>query len=411
MNRFVRKIVEVAVFISVQSMIATPSHREALSASEGQLLVERFFAENEFNTGEWGNDISMVLPFQWLSAQKKIFAMVSLAEHKRTHEADWFVKQIYDGRLQHCKYDFSPETDVVFLPEELYELQYSNGRTKLCYHNEMFRGSDAETDGVMFIESSIWYELEVLTNGWPRKCVCEEWPERLFADRSLKSVQSIVPHRFRGPKANPVKEKDRMETRLDEYETMQSGWHMDGKTMEALANLHRKYVAEVFPSNEVDSVFIVVCDANHDGKCDAYVSSDAEKAEADKYRWSLYIWGMTGFVRQKEPTKFFGTDKEYLYLETDVIAAKEDFFRIDRIKMQPYVLVLSEHNGHPESWSYVHHDSPVRTFRNRNGFANADFFSCLKYGQSGVSSIKDLFLSYYSIVRAERLECISFPED
>ena len=70
---------------------------EPLSASEGHLLVERFFARQEFNTGDWGNDISFLLPFKWTSNAADKFTLFSMAEQVRTREADWDVVQIVDA--------------------------------------------------------------------------------------------------------------------------------------------------------------------------------------------------------------------------------------------------------------------------------------------------------------------------
>ena len=66
MNKFTVAFVIGSVLVNFQLTGASPI-RKPLADSEGQLLVERFFAGTEFNTGDWGNDISLLLPFQWLS--------------------------------------------------------------------------------------------------------------------------------------------------------------------------------------------------------------------------------------------------------------------------------------------------------------------------------------------------------
>ena len=404
MDKFMVAFVIGIVLVNVESIGATPI-RKSLADSEGQLLVERFFAGTEFNTGDWGNDISLLLPFQWLSENNEKFTLFSMAEHKRTHEADWFVEQIVDGCLRHRKYKYSLETDIEFLPRELYEIQYSSGKKCLCYHNERTSGSDAATDGVGFIENSIWNELDIGTNGCPQKTVRKGWPEALFADEAFQSVRSVVPLRFRGPKAEKVKEKDKIQERLDEHTATQNGWSLDVTQRELLVTKHFRFVTEEHRSKTVTALYIVACDVNHDGMCDAYVTSNVEGVDGGKYRWALYLRTAAGYSRQKEAIKISVKQTEDLYLEGDVVAAKDAFFRVDRLQMPAYVLVLSELDGHSESWSYMHHANPVRDFRRRNGFAKADYYSCLANGKSGVSSIRDLFLSYYTIVRAERLSC------
>ena len=413
MYNFWKILAVMAITANVLPMMASLA-METLSASEGQSLVERFFAGQEFNTGDWGNDISFLLPFKWASNAAGGFTLFSMAEHVQTREAHWIPAQIVDGQLKHCSYEWTPERSIDFLPGDLYELKFSESEGKLLYHNEQTCRIEHSTgDVIRLFTSSVWYELDLETNGIPRKTIHDSWPEGIFADKAVKSLRIVMPHRFRGPKAKPVKEKDRMETRLDEYEATQSGWHMDEKTMEALANLHRKYVAEAFPSNDVDSVFIVVCDANHDGKGDAYVSSDAEKAEADKYRWSLYLGDGHVFIRQDKPSKLQANRTELIYVESEVMAHCHDFFRIDRVNMPAYVMVLSKLDGHPESWSYFHHQNIVRNFRMQNGLTNTDFYSCLGNGpesnNSGVPCIRDMFFFVHygqALVNAERLECV-----
>ena len=358
MNKFTVAFVIGSVLVNFQLTGASPI-RKPLADSEGQLLVERFFAGTEFNTGDWGNDISLLLPFQWLSENNEKFALFSMAEHKRTHEADWFVEQIVDGRLRHCEYKFSPETDIEFLPHELYEVLYSNDKKCLCYHNERMRGSDAETDGVGFIENFTWNELSVSTNGCPQKIIRKGWPEVLFG----------------------------------------------AAQKESLVARHCRFVTETHKPSTVSAVYVVACDANYDGICDAYVTSDVEKAGGDKYGWNLYLGTVSGFALQNSPIKISAKQTEDLYIEADVVATKDAFFRVDRLQMPAYVIVLSELDGHLESWSYVYHESAVKAFRSKKGFAGADFYSCLNGGKSGVSSIRDLFFSHYTLVNAERLLC------
>lgn len=404
MNKLAGVFVIGIAFASNQLTEAS-TNRIPMSVSEGQSLVERFFAETEFNTGDWGNDISLLLPFKWVSAQDEKYTFFSMAEHKRTYEADWFVEQIVDGRLRHLKYKFSPETDVTFMPQELCEVQYSDGRQCLCYHNKGMRGGDAETDGVGFVEHFEWNELDIGTNGCPQKAIRKGWPEAFFSDETFKSVQSVVPFRFRGPKAEVPQEKDEIRKRLDEYVGTQSGWSMDVTHKNLIVDEHRKHVLENHRGRIVAYLYIVACDVNHDGVCDAYVTSDVEAVGNEKYKWSLYFGTGTGVSRQTESVRFAVNGAEDLYYEADVVVTKADFFRVDRLKMPAYVMVLARRNGLPESWSYMHHENPVRDFRRRKGFANTCYYSCLANGKPGVSSIRDLFLSYYTIVRAERLPC------
>ena len=411
MMRTLEMPVIAAAVVASMTMIAESTPYEPLSQVRGQALVKDAFHNVPFWTGAWGNDVSFLLPFQWSTPDKRIFTYFSAAEHKFSDGRAWELDEIDTGRLRYCKHDWSPDVDIWFEPEQLFEVEFFSKRRVLCYHNERMRGSDAETDGVGFIEDFIWNELSVSTNGWPNKTLLKGWPSALFADGGFKSISSVVPLKFRGAKAETVQEKDEICKRLDGYSGTQSSWGIAPLKKRELASIHHKYVRDILLSNDVSTVYLIACDANHDGICDAYASSDAERVGVDKYRWSLYLGGSSGFTCQKEAEKFSVNRSEDLYFETDVVAAKDDFFRVDRIKMPAYVMVLTELDGYPESWSYVYHDSPVKNFRSREGFSNAEFFSCLKCGKPGVASIRDMFLSYYALIRAERLECEPFHDE
>ena len=414
MREFGKILLAVVVLAGTMPMMAS-SRRESLLASDGQLLVERFFNGEEFNTGDWGNDISLLLPFKWNLGANGQFTLFSMAEHVRTREAHWPTYQIVDGRLQYRTHEWVQQRSVDFLPSELYELQFDGGRTMLAYHNEQTaRVRHPSGDAIRIFTSSVWYELEMETNGIPLKIVHKGWPEGLFADKTLKAIRSVVPLRFRGPKAEPVMGTDRVHVRLNEHAATKPFWKMDGGKIKALSDLHRKYVMKPGHSNVGDIVYLVACDVNHDGICDAYVSSEAERADAGKYRWSLYLGDGHGFSRQKDPIKFSASRAEDIYFETDVVANKDDFFRIDRVNMPAYVMVLDELEGRPESWSYIRHDNFVRKFRKGDGLANADYYGCLDnspvFGTSGISSIRDIFFfSHYglALVNVERLECLA----
>ena len=143
-----------------------------MSISDGQTLVERFFDGEEFNTGDWGNDISLLLPFKWNLGAGGYFTLFSMAEHVRTREAHWPPYQIVDGKLRYRAYAWTQESSIDFWPSELYELQLTEGRSVLVYHNEQTCRAKCHTgDMIRIFNSSVWYEIEIGTNGIPSKIV------------------------------------------------------------------------------------------------------------------------------------------------------------------------------------------------------------------------------------------------
>lgn len=391
--------------IVMASMFAESVPQEPLSQDDGQALVKGAFRNVPFWTGAWGNDVSCILPMRWTVHGKGDFTYFSAAEHRTFDGMAWELNEISSGKLRPCKHEWSPAVDIWFTPEQLFEVECFNGKRFVCYHNERMRGSDATTAGIGFIENHKWNGLGVSTNGCPVKTLLAGWPESLFADAEFKSICSVVPFCFRGAEAETVHERGEIRKRLDECAAAQNAWTMTAAQKNLIADKHRRYVSENRKEGTVAFVHIVVCDANHDEICDAYATSDREAAENGKYRWSLYLGSASGFSRQEESARFSLNGTENLYCEANVVATKEDFFRVDRIKTPSYVMVLTGLDGHPESLSYVRHENPVRDFRRRTGFANAEYYSCLVKGNAGVSSIRDLFLSCRAMVRAERLQC------
>ena len=161
MSKSIGILVIGVVFINIQPIEAA-TIRIPLTDSEGQLLVERFFAGTEFNTGDWGNDISLLLPFKWNIGTNGQFTLFSMAEHVRTREAHWPAYQIVDGRLRYRAHEWVQERSVDFWPGELYELKFERGRTVLAYHNEQTsRVRQSTGDVIRIFTSSDWYPESV----------------------------------------------------------------------------------------------------------------------------------------------------------------------------------------------------------------------------------------------------------
>ena len=214
MRKFEIAVVTAITAVSM-TMLAEIAPYEPLSQARGQTLVKNAFRDVPFWTGAWGNDVSCLLPFQWSIPDKGVFTYLSAAEHKFFDGRAWELDEIGSGRLRYCKHDWSPAVDIWFEPEQLFEVEYFSERRILCYHNERMRGSDAETDGIGFIENFTWNELSVNTNGLPNKTLLKGWPSTLFADEEFKSIYNVVPLKFRGAKAETVQAKDEIRKRLD----------------------------------------------------------------------------------------------------------------------------------------------------------------------------------------------------
>ena len=96
-----------------------------------------------------------------------------------------------------------------------------------------------------------------------------------------------------------------------------------------------------------------------------------------------------------------------LYLDPVVRASTNDFYRIERMRQPGYVLITEKNNRGLESWAYLHHDSPIKSFRSNPEFAKASL-SSIHDSTTDVTSLDDLTTPGFTyLVEAERLQCHS----
>ena len=381
---------------------------EPLSADRAQALVADTFMHERFETGAWGNDVSCVVPFLWSIPGKGVFTYFSAAEHKFSDGRAWHLYEVHPDKFVFCKYDWSPNVDVWFTPEQLFEIEYFDGQKTLAFHNERYTGIDVTNrGGRVSLVSEKWFALSVATNGTPSKVlISDDGASALFRDKGIKSIRCTVPHLYRGAKAEVLHAVSREQGRLRETDANTEAWMLSEAQNENIAKRHWQYLHDREPSVVATNIFMVACDANVDGLVDAYVSSDAECDIHGNFKWSLYIGDGRGFSVADKPYKFVFDKVEEIAIDSEVHASKDAFFRFDRIGLPPYVMPITSAG---ELWSYFRQDSPVKSLRVKPGLQNAEFYCCIDNGiagiAAGVASLKDIFLMNSMLVSAKRLPC------
>lgn len=393
---------------SMALLFAREPAREPLPLEYGQKLVSDAFTRESFYPGSWSNDVSCLINCQWRIYGKGIYTYFSAAEHLYSDGRAWQLWEISSGKLLPCKYDWSPDVDIWFVPDQLFEIEYNDGRRMIVFHNDRRIGAECPNRGEeVTLVSQKWFALSVTTNGAPRKALISvDGANALFCNKSMKSICCAIPHMYHGAKAEIRNEETREQKRLRESEASINAWKLAKTQKERVAQLHQQYLHGLMTSAITTNVFIIACDGNMDGIVDAYVSSDVESDLHDHYKWSLYIGDGMGFSRADKTVKFVFDRIEAVKIEPVVYARNDAFFRVDRIGIPSYVMPITDEG---EFWSYFKHDSPVKSFRAKPGMQDADFYCCIDNGTAGITtgiaSLSDIFLMHSMLVSANRLHC------
>lgn len=376
---------------------------DVLPESEGRRMALEEFAACAFEKGAFDSDVSLLLPFCWAIPGKGAYACFSAADQKYSDGVSWEIMQIKDGRLIHCEDPSNSGASVWFQPFQLFEIVFSDGVSSFAFHNDHSK----KMGSCCAIVDVKWYDLSISTNGVPLKTQMHKGIDSLFANERVKVIRNVVPYRYRGARAEMVKEPTREQKRLMECK---GAWNLSDTAKNQLADMHRKYVESIKPSMVVSNVYTIACDGNFDGEVDAYVSSDVERESNTNFKWTLYVKdGNEVFARSEKPQSFQSDNIEIITIDSELHASQDDFFRMDRIGVPSYVMPIIVENGKSELWSYAKHKSVVQSFRQKRGMENADFSSCIDAGAMGVTkgiaSLRDIFLMHSMLVSAKRLQC------
>lgn len=378
-----------------------------LVKGDGQIMVHREFSRCPFEKGSFGNEVSLLLPFSWTVKDKAAYTYFSAADQRYSDGISWEVRQILDGEMIVPEHGLTQGTDAWFLPSHLFEVKWDDGYSDVLYHHDNY-GSASLKDGgeKIFLVNSIWYELSVETNGLPKKFIVDGGVRSFLKNNEVTGICNVIPHRYLGADAKVVREQSDSQKRLEMCS--RQAWSLSMVQKEQIAVLHREYVEKSHPGGVVTNVYIIAGDGNFDGACDAYVSTDLEKSGTKNYVWTLYLADRTRFSRAKEVCERTFGRIETVYVDAEVCASRDSFFRFDRIRMPSYIMPVVFDKGKIELWDYVSHDSGVRALRRQNGLSNAMFGDCISPSGMGVASLDDLFSGFAPLVRMNRIQCETF---
>jgi len=93
------------------------------------------------------------------------------------------------------------------------------------------------------------------------------------------------------------------------------------------------------------TVYAVHLDADNDGDADCYVSSDAERTDDGKFRWTLFLRDGKTLFRASESVYPVESRMGLCKLNPQVSASKDSFCRIIRFDVDPLFMVLDDSIG------------------------------------------------------------------
>lgn len=108
-----------------------------------------------------------------------------------------------------------------------------------------------------------------------------------------------------------------------------------------VAEYRRKVKMDVGEKNKV-AVYAVHLDADNDGDADCYVSSEAERTDDGKFKWSLYLRQGKTLSASLDAVFPVNDHKELYKLKPQVKASKDSFCRVMRFDVDPVFLILDD---------------------------------------------------------------------
>ena len=412
----------VSINIDVNGMV-----KEVIPYQYGRELLLKDYQAYEFLTDVWDSDITLMVPYVFKVKGKGWFVLCSFAGQSDSSGTGW---QILGLGEREFKLDRDLERsvgDLLVDPDKFYIVTDRLGNKRLCFY--LFRDQRAmHPKYEVWLNDYDWWELTAGEGRLEKRQLFQGGIGSFFKEKDFKSIRLVEFHQYRGPKAEKVTyrnekgrwidpqtlrkqgrfsdwEKYHVARRLEAAKETRPNWELSPEKVRQLLECYRKMAAA--DGRKVGTIYYVLCDVDADGKCDSYVASDAGKPGGGLLQWNLLLGTESGFSPLRETRQIPRKIKEMLYLDPVVRASTNDFYRIERMRQPGYVLITEKNNRGLESWAYLHHDSPIKSFRSNPEFAKASL-SSIHDSTTDVTSLDDLTTPGFTyLVEAERLQCHS----
>ena len=174
--------------------------------------------------------------------------------------------------------------------------------------------------------------------------------DTLFRRKDVTSIERLYPewyfgYDFRPPKDTPYSVYTQRMPYRKPMGDLRPGGGMDcPDDFAAFVAEYRRRVKMRMGKNDKATVYAIFLDADNDGDCDCYVSSDMETAADGEYIWSLFLYDGGRFLKVKNAVFPVEARKDLCKLPTTVNAGKESFCRVIRYDVPPTFVVANKDN-------------------------------------------------------------------
>ena len=148
---------------------------------------------------------------------------------------------------------------------------------------------------------------------------------------------------FRPPKDVPYSPSTRRPPyRLPKGDLRRGGGMKEDGGFGAFVEEYRRKVKQNAVGRNKVTVYAVHLDADNDGDADCYVSSDAERTDDGKFKWSLYLRRGETLSAALDVVYPVEDHKELCKLNSRVTASKDSFCRVVRFDVNPVFVILDD---------------------------------------------------------------------
>ena len=182
--------------------------KETISFQYGRELLLKDYQSNRFETGDWGNDIALMIPQVFNVKGKGWFVLRSTAEQTCSGVILW---EIFGLGATEFKRDNDVCKSIGCLnvdPQNFYIVTDRLGNKRLCFYHFRDKRAAFHPKYEVWSYDVDWWELTAGEGRLENRHLFQGGIGSFFKEKDFKSIRLVEFHQYRGPKAEKVTYKD-----------------------------------------------------------------------------------------------------------------------------------------------------------------------------------------------------------